>query len=173
MAAERLYLVGNWTRPTTAAPVPRATGTAIRTMLQVAATTTEGLSIVEWGISFDGSAAGTPINVELFKCTGAASGLTALAATDVSRQSAPLGTETIPIQYGAALSGYSPGAAITEGTVANHNTWDAQLIAPTGQYVKQFPLGREPACALSEFIRIRVTAAASVNCLCYIIFSGA
>jgi hypothetical protein len=173
MAAERLYMVGNWTRPTTAAPVPRATGTAIRTLLQLAALSTEGLAVVEWGISFDGAAAGVPINVELFKCTGAASGLTALAATDVSRQSAPLGTETIPLQYGTALSGYAPGAGVTEGTVANHHTWDAQLIAPTSQYVKQWPLGREPACALSEFIRIRVTAPANVNALCYIVFSGA
>jgi hypothetical protein len=64
MAAERLYMVGNYTRPTTAAPVKQPTGTAIRTMLQLATTTTDAIKIVEWGISFDGSA-GT---VRLYRC---------------------------------------------------------------------------------------------------------
>lgn len=172
MAGERCYVVGNWTRPTTAGPVKRATGTAIRTMLQLAVTSTDIIACMEWGISFDGSAAGTPILVEIFNCTGAASGLTALAATDVSRMSSPLGNETAPLQYGTALSGYSPGAAITEGTVANANMWDVQLIAPTSQYVKQWPLGREPGAAASTFVRIRVTAPADVNCLCYVVFGS-
>lgn len=172
MAGERIYTAGNWTRPTTTGPVKRATGAGTRTMLQLAVTSTDCISCVEWGISFDGSSAGTPILVELFNCTGAASGLTALAATDISRMSSPLGTETIPLQYGTALSGYAPGAAITEGTVANYYAWDTQLIAPTSQYVKQWPLGREPGAALSTFVRIRVTAAADVNCLCYITFGS-
>lgn len=169
MAGERLYMAGNWTRPTAAAPVKQPTGTAVRTLLQLATTTTNGLYVVEWGISFDGSAAATPIQVELFNCTGAATMSTALAATDVSRIAAPLGTETIPLQYGTALSAYAT-AAVTEGTVANYNAFDVQLIAPTSQYVKQWPLGREPEAALSTFIRVRVTAAASVNASCYVIF---
>jgi hypothetical protein len=169
MAGERLYMVGNWTRPTTAAPVKRPTAAAVQTLLQLATSTTQGIYVVEWGISFDGSAAATPINVELFNCTGAATMSSALAATDVSRLSDPLGTETIPLQYGTTTSGYST-AAVTEGTVANHYAWDNQLIAPTSAYVKQFPLGREPSAALSTFVRVRVTAGASVNALTYIVF---
>jgi hypothetical protein len=171
MAGERLWMAGNWTRPTAAAPVKQPTGTAVRTMLQLATPTTEGLYVVEWGISFDGSAAATPIQVELFNCTGAATMSTALASTDISRLTAPLGTETIPLQYSTALSAYAT-AAVTEGTVANYYAWDTQLIAPTSQYVKQWPLGREPAAALSTFIRIRVTAGASVNCSCYVVFGS-
>jgi hypothetical protein len=171
MAGENLYMVGNWTRPTAAAPVKRPTATAVQTLLQLATPSTDCVTVVEWGISFDGSAAATPINVELFNCTGAATMSTALASTDVSRLSNPLGTETIPLQYGTTLSGYST-AAVTEGTVANYYAWDNQLIAPTSQYVKQWPLGREPMAALSTFIRIRVTAAASVNALCYVVFKA-
>lgn len=171
MAGERLYMVGNWTRPTTAAPVKQPTGTAIRTMLQLATSSTAGIKVVEWGISFDGSSAATPIQVELFNCTGAATMSTALAATDVSRLTDPLGTETIDLQYSTTLSGYAT-AAVTEGTVANHYAWDTQLIAPTSQYVKQWPLGREPSAALSTFVRVRVTAAATVNCHCYVIFGN-
>jgi hypothetical protein len=139
--------------------------------LQLATSTTAGIAVCEWGISFDGSAAATPIQVELFGCTGAATMSTALAATDVSRMSDPLGTETVQLQYSTALSSYAT-AAVTEGTVANYNAFDIQLVAPTGQYVKQWPLGREPSAALSTFIRVRVTAAASVNCHCYLIIKN-
>jgi hypothetical protein len=171
MAGENLYLVGNWTRPTSASPAKQPTGTQIRTMLQLASTSSQALTIVEWGISFDGSTAATPINVELMNCTGAATMSTALASTDVSRLANPLGTETVPLQYGTTLSGYAT-AAVTEGSPANVNVWDAQLVASTGGFVKQFPLGREPMAALSTFVRIRVTAGASVNCLCYVIFKA-
>jgi hypothetical protein len=171
MAGERLYMVGNYQRPTTAAPVKQPTGTVIRTMLQLATSTTAGVACVEFGISFDGSAAATPIQVELFNCTGAATMSTALAATDVTRLSDPLGTETAQLQYSTALSSFAAGSS-TEGTVANANMWDLQLVAPTGQYVKQWPLGREPSAALSTFIRVRVTAAASVNCHCYLIIKN-
>lgn len=169
MAGDRTYMVGNWTRPTTAAPTKQPTGTAIRTLLQLATSSTQGIQIIEWGISFDGASAATPINVEFFNCTGAATMSSALAATDVSRLSDPLGTETIPLQYSTTLSGYAT-AAVTEGTVANHYAWDNQLLPPTGPYVKQFPLGARPSAALSTFVRIRVTAAASVNALCYVVF---
>ena len=170
MAGERLYLAGNWVRPTTAAPVKQPTGAAaIRTQLQIATSSTQGIKVVEWGISFDGSAAATPILVEFFNCTGAATMSTALAAADISRISDPLGTETIPLQYSTALSAFAT-AAVTEGTVANYYAYDVQLIAPTSQYVKQWPLGREPSAALSTFLRIRTTAPAAVNCLCYVIF---
>jgi hypothetical protein len=167
--SESLYSVGNWTRPTTAAPLKQPTGTALRTMLQLASTTAQGLYIAEWGISFDGSAAATPIQVELFGCTGAATMSTALAATDVQNITNPGGSAVDALQYGTSLSGYAT-AAVTEGTVANYRAFDVQLIAPTSQYVKQFPLGREPGIGVSQFVRVRVTAAASVNAHIYIIF---
>ena len=62
MAGERIYKVANFVQATTAAPVEQPTGTAIRTMLQIATSTTMGIKIVEWGISFDGFAAAAPIH---------------------------------------------------------------------------------------------------------------
>lgn len=167
--AESLWLVQNAVRPTTAAPVKQPTGTAIRTMLQIATATTSGVYVVEWGISFDGSAAATPIEVELFGTTVAATMSTALAAADVQNMSAA--STAAPLQYGTTLSAFAT-AAVTEGTVANYRPFDTQLIAPTSQYVKQFPLGREPYAAASTFIRVRVTAAASVNCKTYVILGS-
>ena len=54
-----LYLIPNGARPTTAAQAVVTTGTAIKTMLQVKlnASIVQRAKIVEWGISFDGSAA--------------------------------------------------------------------------------------------------------------------
>ena len=55
-----LYTVFNGASPTTAALTPVTTGTAIKTMLQVKLGTGIKGTIVEWGISFDASAAATP-----------------------------------------------------------------------------------------------------------------
>jgi hypothetical protein len=169
MAAEQLFMVHNSTRATTAAPVKQPTGSAVRTMLQLATATTKGIYIVEWGISFDGFAAAAPVQVELFGCTGAATMSSALAATDAQNMTNPGGAATVALQYGTALSGFATGA-VTEGTVANYRPFDLQLVAPTSQYVKQFPLGREPSSLLSTFVRVRVTAAATVNAYIYIVF---
>jgi hypothetical protein len=53
--------------PTTAAQAAVTTGNVIKTMLQVklGASTNHPGKVVEWGISFDGSAAATPIKCEL------------------------------------------------------------------------------------------------------------
>lgn len=169
MATETLYLVQNAVRPTTAAPVKQPTGTAIRTMLQIATSTVAGLYIVEWGISFDGSAAATPVQVELFGCTGAATMSTALAAADVQNFTDPNGPAVAVLQFGTALTAFAT-AAVTEGTVAAYRPFDEQLLPPTSPYVKQFPLGREPGVGASQFVRVRVTAAATVNVTTYVLF---
>jgi hypothetical protein len=45
-----------------------------------------------------------------------------------------------------------------------------QLIAPTGQYVKQFPLGREFEVPAGNALRVRVTFGTTVNAIAYVIF---
>lgn len=166
--AEKLYSTQNSTRITTARAVAQPTGSALRTMLQIASGATIGqMTVVEWGISFDGSAAATGIYTEFFNCTGAATMSTALAATDVVKWNT---TEASSIQYSTALSAYATGA-VTEGTVANAFMYDEQIIQPTNQYVKQWPLGREPIGAVATFFRVRLTASASVNCYLYVVWS--
>ena len=59
-----LYLISNGARPTTAVQVAVTTGTNIKTMLQVKlGRAVQRARVVEWGISFDGSASATPIVV--------------------------------------------------------------------------------------------------------------
>lgn len=160
--ARKLYYVANSAIPTTAAAVKVTTGTAVKTMLQIGTPATTNLSIIEWGISFDGSAAATPIEVELFGTTVAAT----VTAVNPTSYGDPNAVASLCVG-GTGATGFT---ATVEGTVANYRGFDLQLIAPTNQYVKQYPLGREPEVAASQFVRIRVTAGAAVNAYCYIIW---
>ena len=164
-----LYAIFNGPMPTTAAQVPVTTGTSIKTLLQVKPGATVVAKIREWGISFDGSAAATPIKVELLQADVAAT-VTASAAADITKLDAAalMGGDptTALIAVGTTSTGYT---ATAEGSITAVRMFDAQLIAPTNQYVKQFPLGAEPVIELSKFARIRVTAGSAVNAYCYMI----
>jgi hypothetical protein len=163
---EKLYAAWNGPTPTTAAIAAVATTTSLKTMLQLATPSTQGMTIVEWGISFNGSAAATPIKVELLSCTGAAT-VTAYNDADITRLTAPTAEATL-MTLGTSASGYTASA---EGTPASVDMLDAQFVAPTNQYVKQWPLGREPEIAVSRFVRIRVHAGASVDAICYVVWA--
>ncbi len=160
--AERLYTVYNGPLPTTASQVAVTTGTAIKSLLQIAPPSTLELTVVEWGISFDGSAAATPIIVELIE-TDVAATVTTLSGHSVKvNQPAQIGTQ---VTFGTAATGYT---ATAEGTITAVRQLDVQQIPPTALYVKQFPLGREPKVSASKFLRVRVKAGAAVNAICYV-----
>ena len=163
-----LYQIFNGPSPTTAAQVPVTTGTAIKTLLQVKPSATNTIQVVEWGISFDGSAAAAGIKVELLEADVAAT-VTASAAADIVKLDASALANGDPttnlIVVGTTSTGYTSTA---EGTITATRVFDAQLVQPTNQYVKQFPLGLEPVIQVSKFLRIRVTAAAAVNAYCYV-----
>ncbi len=161
-----LYLIANGPMPTIAAQAVVTTGTAIKTMLQLKPFNT--CKIVEWGISFDGSAAATPIKCELLD-TGTIFGtVTASADADVTK----LGSvedavaSVVGLTLGTAATGYT---CTVEGSIVAVRMFDVQLLPPTGPYVKQFPLGREPKCIIGNAVRIRVTAGTAVNAYCYMV----
>ena len=166
-----LFLLANGPKQTTAAFVSVTTGTTIKTLLQFQPSASLNIKIVEWGISFDGSAAATPIKVELIE-TDVAATVTAFVQADITQLDSDalaggLNQTTNLIQVGTANSGYTASA---EGSIAASRNLDApQLIAPTNQFIKQFPLGREPVVQAGKFARIRVTAGAAVNAYCYMI----
>jgi len=165
-----LYTISNGPMQTTAAFASVTTGTAIKTMLQIKPSATVVAKIKEWGISFDGLAAATPIKVELIE-TDVAATVTASVANDISKTDANALSGGDPttnlIVVGTTATGYTASA---EGTItAVRNLDSPKFIAPTNQYEKQFPLGNEPIIQISKFARIRVTAPAAVNCYCYIL----
>ena len=175
--AAKTYLVQNSAMATTAAPVKQPTGTAIRTMMQLAPATGFTIRIIEWGCSFDGTTANTPGQIELVD-TGtvfATSLSTAYAAADVQPWSDPnatantAGTSGVPLNLGTGLSGFATGA-VTEGSTTTTRELDLQMLPPTAPYVKQFPLGREPEVIGGKALRVRMTFGTTVNAYIYIIF---
>ena len=162
-----IYLFANGAMPTTAAQAVVTTGTAIKTLLQVKGVTGMQFRIIEWGISFYGSAAATPIKCELLETGTVFATVTAAAAADIVKFGNPGDpASTTYFSVGTAATGYT---ATAEGTITATRIFDVQLIAPTNQYVKQFPLGREPLVDAVSALRIRVTAAAAVNAYAYVV----
>ena len=165
-----LYLIGNGPMQTTAAFAAVATGTSIKTLLQVKASATKPFKIVEWGISFDGSAAATPGKIELIE-TDVAATVTASAAADITKLDGEAlaggdpTTNLIPV--GTTSTGYT---STGEGSItAIRNLAGPQFVAPTNQFIQQFPLGQEPVVQISKFARIRVTFGTTVNAYCYMV----
>lgn len=168
-----LYKVYNGPMPTTAAQVAVTTGTAIKTLLQLklGGSTNQPGKVVEWGISFDGSAPATPIKCELLTTGTVGATITEFVAADIISLDAntAAATDDFPLAFTAAgdESGYT---ATAEGTITATREFDVQFVAPTNQYVIQYPLGREPTWKASEYLRVRVTAGAAVNAYTYIVF---
>jgi hypothetical protein len=172
--AAKTYIVYNSAMVTTAAPVKQATGTAIRTMMQLAPAVP--IRPIEWGVSFDGSAAATPGIVELIDTgTVFATVSTAYAVADVQPYGDPnapantSGSSGTPLNLGTSLSGFATASG-TEGTPTATRMGGLGLIAPTNQYEKQMPLAREFEVPAGHALRVRVTFGATVNMLAYVIF---
>jgi hypothetical protein len=125
------------------------------------------ISVVEWGISFDGDAAATPIECELIHTTTVAATVTAFVANDVTLLSDPLGN--VPgLTLSTSGSGFDSSA---EGSVvAPVRVGDYQLVPPSTGYLKQFPLDQEFVVPAAGVLRVRVTAGTAVNAVCYMTF---
>lgn len=161
-----LYTIYNGPMPTTASFAAVTTGTSIKTLLQLKPFNV--CKIVEWGISFDGSAAATPIEVELLDTGTVFATVTASADADIMKLDGAEGAvaSVAGLTLGTSATGYTSSA---EGTITAIKLFDTQFIAPTNQYVKQFPLGREPKCIIGNSVRIRVKAGTAVNAICYMV----
>jgi hypothetical protein len=162
MGAKTFYAFNGPTNLTTM-PTAVTTGTALKTMMQIATPSTKGIRVVEWGVSFDGTTITTPGRIELVE-TDVAATVTAYNSADVKGHN---DTASTLMTLGTAASGYT---ATAEGTTTALRRLDLIQLSPTSSYTKQFPLGREPEIAVSKFLRIRVHFGTAVNAFCYIIW---
>ncbi len=162
--------------PTTAAIVKLTTGTAIKTMLQLKPAANFPIIVQEWGISGDAFAAAAPGTLELIVTGTIFATVTAHAASGIMpyhNPDAPVntaGATGVPMNLSTTATGFDASA---EGSIVATEVLDAGLFPPTGDFVKQFPLGREPGVAPGDCLRVRVTFAAAINALTYIIFAPA
>lgn len=154
-----------------AKPVAIATGTNLKTILQVklGASSVGRATIVEWGITFDGDADGAKVSVELFAGNAKATITEHLAAgiVDLSNPDASAASDDNPFAFGVGgdETGYNASA---EGTDSVYRPLDAPLfVSPAGGIIKQLPLGQEAKFTPADYVKIRVHAAANVNCHAY------
>jgi hypothetical protein len=159
-------LIPNHAMQTSAAPAGVTTGTSIKTMLQIKPLAP--LWIVEWGYFFDGSP--SDIKVELIEADVAAT-VTASVEADITKYGAVADATAmgaLNLTLGTTATGYTSS---NEGTVTAVRNLDGPQISSLKSFIKQFPLGERPLIQIGKFGRIRVTAAAAVNMLCYVIVS--
>lgn len=166
-----LYLIASGHMQTTSPFAKLATGTTTKTLLQVKPGATITMNIVEWGVSFDGSVAAQPGQIELIE-TDVGATITQSVSADITKfgtDSVGQGDPTTAI-FDCSTTTATGFNASAEGTITTvRNLAGPQLIAPTNQFIQQFPLGREPVITIAHFARIRVTFPVSVNAYAYMI----
>jgi hypothetical protein len=155
------YFAYNGPMVTTAAYVPVTTGTVAKTMLQIAAPSDMPIVVWKWGLDFDGTGT-TPIKCELIETGTVAATVTAHVASGIQ----PYGPMQIAsrVQLGAGLSGYT---ATAEGTITATRYASINSVLPGSGDRNEWSLGREFYVPPGRIMRIRITAAAAVNCAAY------
>lgn len=155
--------------PTTAALAKVTTGTAIKTMLQIATPSTRQMQLISWGFTLDSVPGSTGGIVELIQ-TDVAATVTAHVASGVQPldPNAPASLMTL----GTAATGYT---STNEGTPTATRTFDTELVTPTAgagpfSYEYQFMPDERPILAISKFLRVRVTFAAAVSMITWCVW---
>lgn len=163
------YKIYNGAMPTTAALAAVSTGTAIKTMLQLATPSTRQIKILAWGFTVDDPPGADSI-IELID-TDVAATVTAHVAAGVM----PLvpGAPASLLTLGVAATGYSASAEGTPTSVRIHDLVSLSSVsaeaAPFLTYAYQFMPDERPIIAVSRFPRIRATTpTTAVDMRCWV-----
>lgn len=131
-----------------------ATGTALKTMIELATPATNAAQVYHWWIDMDGvSSSAVPVLVEIVRATASIIG-TALTPSRLGTIG-PGTAQTTAKHTGTAGSGTNLGNVI----------WKRR-IPPTTGFDFYVPDNRLLVMDVSTFLRINVTAAATVNATC-------
>jgi hypothetical protein len=144
----------------TAAPVSVATGTSLKTMLQVKPTTP--CVVTRWGFSFE-TVPTAVVKVELITTGTVNATVTQYAAGDVIKLSDPGGSASLAT-LATSGSGYTSSG---EGTVTASRLLDFRN-AWEQSYDIQLPLDREYTFDASNYLRVRMTTATTINAVCWV-----
>jgi len=155
---------------TTAIQAGTSYATGAKVALQLQVPDNGKIKLVEWGVSFDGSAAATPALFEVATTDTASTMTTAHSTTTIKSLDMPAGVPASRLTMGTTGTGYGSGAITSNTTL---RPLDRQYIAPTNQYVKMWPLGREPVIGNStteNFLQFRINTTATVNAIVYAVW---
>lgn len=160
------YKAFNAAMPTTAAMVPVATGTSIKTMLQLAPPTGCRMQIIAWGYTLS-QVPGATGTIELIY-TDVAATVTAHTSTGISILDAGSASR---LTLGTAATGYTASA---EGSITATTPLDTDQISTTAGVQSlnneyQFMPDERPIVPAGKFLRIRATMPTSgVNMVCWV-----
>jgi hypothetical protein len=144
-------------------PIAMVAATA-KSVLQVATPSTTDIEVLGWGISFNGvTSTAVPVQCELF--------WTATGATVTAQSPAPWGNAMQPASLcvsGTAATGINAGTETAPA--AQVNMVDAQFVHPQSGYAVWFPEGHREKVSVSSFLRLRVTAAAVVSVIPWVVW---
>jgi len=161
------YKTWNGPMPTTAAQAAVSTGTAIKTMLQLATPATRQIQLIAWGFTLD-DPPGADAVIELLQ-TDVAATVTAHIAAGVQPldPNAPASLLTL----GTSATGYTGTA---EGSITATRVFDAvALSSVSGEspltYGWQWMPDERPIVAISKFLRVRATTpTTAVDMRCWV-----
>lgn len=161
------YHAYNGPMPTTAAQAKVAVANGVKTMLQLATPATRQIQLLAWGYTLDVATAGV---IELLQ-TDVAATVTAHVAAGVQPidPNAPASLLTL----GTSATGYTASA---EGSTTATRGFDVQHVAasapPNLSYSYQWTPAERPIIAISKFLRVRTTFAATTSSMvCWIAWS--
>jgi hypothetical protein len=133
-----------------------ATGTALKTLLQIGIPANQAINILGWGCSFRGVAAADPPG-ELYLLESDVAATVTSLTPDLWR--IPLGIAAKCVG-GTALTGYNASA---EGTITASRIIDAQQVHPQTGYGVWFAPGEQPRVENTSARFLRIRANFSVN----------
>lgn len=153
--------------PTTAAQAKVATGTAIKTMLQLATPSNRQLTPISWGFSLD-AVPGAVGTVELLQ-TDVGATITQHIASGIQPLDPNAPASLLDIS-GTTKTGYS---ASGEGAITGTRVFDVVQIPATAgaldlTYTWQWMPDEREVVGVSKFLRVRATFTSSVNMTCWI-----
>lgn len=141
-------------------------GATTKTVLQLGVPSTTAVSVLGWGVSFDGTAStAVPVTCQLVEGVVAATGTLATPETWGNLQAGA------SLCVGGSASSMVNGTA--EGTITGTpRVLDQQYVHPQSGYGVWWTLPVVPACATTgaSFIRIRCKAPVAVNVLPWMVW---
>jgi hypothetical protein len=142
-----------------------ATGTALKTLLQIGVPAAVPINILGWGVAFRGVAAADPPGEVYLLESDVAATVTSLTP-DLWRMPAEAASRCVG---GAALTGHT---ATAEGTITASRIIDAQQVHPQTGYSVWFPPGREPRIynAAARYLRIRANFSVNIDAVPWLVW---
>lgn len=145
----------NAAMPTTAAQASVTTGTAIKTMLQLATPSTRQIQLISWGFTIDDTVGADGV-VELLQ-TNVAATVTAHGASGV--QPLDPNSPASLLTLGTSATGFTGSA---EGSTTASRVFDVVALSTTTSespytYSYQWMPDERPIIAVSTFLRVRAT----------------